>query len=373
MMNEAYILHYFVIPSFVLFNLAQIPFYKNIRHLKDGFYLSSNNHTLKFIKFCTLFVCIFGAFAGDWIHYQNEIEELGSMSQIPEQRHLEPLYIWIIQNVSHSNYILFRIIIWSLSLLCLSLGFKRLNLDNFSTWSCFMVLTLPITYAVGRGALGFSLIVWGYSYLLKPGKNKIWGYIKGLILLTLSLYCHKSMFLLIPLIFLSFIKLNTKRIILILILIALTIGTFRNYILNQLFADPEMTGQEYFVENEDRVNGIGMSIWIYSYYIIIYSIMGYAFNKIIIKRQGIPLYLHRIFNFTLLILFEYIAIHFAFTYAGLGSWDLSWRIFSMLNIPVPLLFSYFLSRKSPKYMLYLFSYSFLMADYFILYNIYTNY
>lgn len=372
-MNETSILHYYVIPSLVLFNLAQIPFYKNVQYLKDGIYLSNNKRALKFIKFCILFVCIFGAFAGDWIHYQNEIEELGSMSQIPEQRHLEPLYIWIIQNITHSNYLFFRILVWSISLLCLDLGFKRLKLDNVTTWCCFMTLTLPISYSVGRGAFGFSLIVFGYSCLLNPGKQKLLGYVEGCILLALSIYCHKSMFLLIPLIFLSFIKLNIKRIIVILIAIALAIGSLRNYILNLLFADPSMAGQEYFVENEDRINGIGMNIWIYSYTFIIYAILAFAFIRLFIQHHHAPKYIRRILHFTILILFEYIAIHFAFTYVGLGSWDLSWRIFQMLNIPVPILFSYFLSRKCPKYMLYLYSYNYTMANYFIFYNIYTNY
>lgn len=372
MLDETTILYFFAIPSILLFNLALIPFYRNVRYSGSNVYIVKNDTKLNFIKITALLFCVFGAYSGDWIHYQFEVIKLGSMTHIPEQRHFEAIYIWIIENISKSNYLLFRFVVWSVSLLCLNFGLKRLHMDNIITWSCYLVISMFVSYAIGRGALGFSLIVWGYSYLLNPGRYKIIGVIKGLILLTLSIFCHKSMFLLTPLTLLSFVKLNFKRIVLIAIFVFLAIGIFREYVMRQLMADYSMAGREYFEEGEGHT-GIGMNLWIFSYYFIIYSIIAYSFFRIVIKRDKIPLFIKRIFNFTILIFFEYIAIYFAFTFVGLGNWDLSWRVYAMLNIPVPLLLSYFLSKRFPKWLLYLYNFAFLMADYFILYNVYTNY
>lgn len=372
MIDETTILYFFAIPSIILFNIAQIPFYKNIRFSGRNIYILKNNRRLSFIKITALIFCVFGAYSGDWIHYLFEINILGALPKIPEQRHFEPIYLWLIENVTHTNYILFRFIIWSLALLSLNFGLKRLHMDNIISWDCYLIICMVVSYAIGRGALGFSLIVWGYSYLLNPGRRKLVGFIKGIVLLTLSIFCHKSMFLLAPLTLLSFVKLNFKRIILICLLTFLMIGLFRDYVMRQLMADSSTAGREYFEEGEGYT-GIGMNLWIFSYYIIIYSIIAYSFFRIVIKRDKIPLFIKRIFNFTILIFFEYIAIYFAFTFVGLGNWDLGWRIFTMLNIPIPLLLSYFLSKRFPKPMLYLYNFTFLMADYFILYNVYTNY
>lgn len=363
---------FYFVPTLILINLTLIPFYKNIRNRSGYIYLINNIRWLSFIKWSLLVFCVFGAFGGDWFHYRLEINHLMAYASIPEQNHLEDLYIWLIENITKRNYILYRLVIWTVSILCLSAGFKRLKIDTVTTWCCFIVLSVAVSYAVGRGCLGFSIIIWGYSYLLCPGYHKTFSYLKGGMLLFLSLFCHKSMFLLAPLTLISFINLNTKWIIIIGAIIPFIIGMFRNYILLKLATDDNIAGSAYFTD-EKNVFGLGMNLWLYSYYFIIYSFIAYAFHRIIIKKEDIPIQIKRIFNLILLLLFEYIILYFAFTHQGLANDDLAWRVFAMINIPLPIVVSYFFSKGVPKYILYLFNFAFIMADYFIIYNAYTNY
>lgn len=363
---------YFFVPSLIIFNISILPFYNNITITKTGINIRNRNIWLLYIKLGLLLFCIFGAYGGDWFSYREEIDYLNSFSRMPEQRHLESIYIWIIEYITHNNYILFRILIWSTSFYCLSNAFIRLNIDTISTWSCFAVLSIAVSYAIGRGAIGFSLILWGYSFLLRPGINKILSYTKGTILLILSLFCHKSMFLLAPLIYLSFINFNIKRTILCVIITIPIIGIVQHYILLRLAMGEEITGSDYFT-SEQNTYGIGMNIWRYSYYFIIISLFAYAYYRIIICKQHVPQYVYRCLNLIILLFIEYLILFFAFTYQNIGSDDLAWRVFAMINIPLPIIISYFLSNIAPKYILYIFNYALLISNYFIIYNAYTNY
>lgn len=362
----------YFISTFILFNLAIIPFYKNVRYIGAGITITNNRKYLALVKWGILIFCVFGVFAGDWLHQKDEIAYICSFSTIPEQDHLEDLYVWIIWNITGNTYILYRFLIWGVAICCLSAGFKRLGMDTIATWCTFLVLSVAISYAVGRGCLGFSLIIWGYSYLLKPDKQKILSYTKGLVLLFLSLFCHKSMLLLAPMTLVSFVNLNLKRIIAVIIIIPLVIGIFQKYIIMKLISGDDVAGRAYFTDQQN-VYGIGMLLWQYSYYFIIYSSIAFVFYRIKIKKQYVPTFIKRIFNLVLLMLIEYIVIYYAFTYQKLGNDDLAWRIFAMINIPLPIVISYFFSTKVPRYFLYIFNYAFLMANYFILYNAYTNY
>lgn len=362
----------YFIPSLIIFNISILPFYNNIIETKNGINTRRNNIWLSYIKLGLLLFCIFGAYGGDWFSYREEIDYLNSFSRMPEQRHLESIYIWIIEYITHNNYILFRVLIWTTSFYCLSNSFIRLNIDNISTWSCFAVLSVAVSYAIGRGAIGFSLILWGYSFLLRPGRNKILSYVKGSILLILSLFCHKSMFLLAPLTYLSFINFNIRRTIICAIIIIPIIGIVQHYILLRLAMGEEVTGSDYFT-SEQNTYGIGMNIWRYSYYFIITSLFGYTYYRIIICKHHVPQYIHRFLNLTILLLIEYLILYFAFTYQKIGSDDLAWRVFALINIPLPIILSYFFSERVPKYILYIFNYALLISNYFIIYNAYTNY
>lgn len=361
----------YFIPSFIIFNIAILPFYKNVRIPKHSVYTVNNNAWLKYVKIAILIFCIFGAFGGDWFSYQKEIHRIVVNPRIVGYQHLEDLYIWIITHITKDNYLLFRFIIWSTSILCLSAGFQRLKTDTITTWSCFMVLSIAVSYAVGRGSLGFSLIIWGYSYFLLPDK-KISSYIKGAILLTASLFCHKSMFLLAPLTLVSFIKFNLKRSVAIAVLLPFIIVIFRNYILLRLSTGEEMAGNPYFTLEQNKY-GLGMNLWRYLYYFIIFGLIGLMYHSIIIKRRNLPIHIRRIFNFILLILLEYLTIYFALTAKNIGSDDIAWRIFAMLNIPLPIILSYMISNRASKIYYYIFNLALLMSNYFILYNAYTIY
>ena len=362
----------YFLPAFLILLAAQWPFFSTIRHDGNLVYCAKSTNHLRFIKFSILYFCVFGAFSGDWFHSQEEITGLNDV-MISSQNHLEDIYIWLIRNITKSDYILFRIIVWSLSFFCLDKGLKRLDMDNVVTWTCFISLSVTTSYAVGRGSLGFSLIIWGYSCLLKPNKdNKITSYITGLILLGLSLFCHKSMFLLAPLTLLSFVSLNVRRTLFIGLLIILFLDIFQEHVMHIMLNDDEAVGKSYF-KDDTYSYGVGMNLWLYSYYFIIFGFTAIAYYRILVKKIATPLVIKRIFNLIMLIFFEYLAIYFAFTYQGLGNDDLAFRVFAMMNIPLPIVVSHMLSKECPKFILNLFIYSCFIANYFIAYNIHTNY
>lgn len=363
----------YFLPSFILFNIAILQFFTCVRTFSKTVKIGNSKSKADFMKFSLFFFCIFGAFAGDWFHYQEEIEELTKYTTIYEQRHLEDIYVWLIEYITGNNYILFRVIIWGISVWILSKGVKRLKLDNVTTWCLFLVISVAVSYAVGRGSLGFSLIVCGYSYLLKPGRNKFCSYFYGVLLLSMSVFCHKSMFLLAPLALLSFVEINIKRTILAFILTMLISVPIRVYVITLMVSGEDVVGSDY-IRGEDNggYSGIGYNLWLYSYYFIIFFFIAYAYFKIVIKKIEVPVFVKRVFNFVLLIFFEYLTVYLAFRSVGIGNDALTFRIFTMINIPLPLVISYLISYKCSKRLFYLVCFSVLMANYFIAYNAYTN-
>lgn len=362
----------YFIPTLILYNYAIIFFYKNIRPRGNEVYVINNNRNILSIKIIVFLFCVFGAFGGDWFHYRDEINYLSQFTSMPEQGHLEELYLWVIKNITGRAYLLYRILIWGVALMCYSFALKRLRLDTITTWSLFIVLSVAVSYSVGRGCLGFSLIMLGYSFIIKPGHSKILSYIVGGILLFLSIFCHKSMILFAPVTLMSLVNLNIKRLIVIIIMIPLIIAMLQEFVIMQLATEESMAGKAYFIDEQNNY-GLGMSIWQYSYFFIVYSFIGFVCYRIFIKKQQVPQIIRRFFNLTLLLLFEYVVMYFAFTHQRLANDDFAWRVFAFINIPLPIVLSYFFSNRVPRTIYAVFNYALLMADYFILYSAYTNY
>lgn len=309
-MSKTLILYFFLIPSVIIINLCLFQVLKYAKKVKVNDSTSeikvytSKNITI-FLKIGLLFFCIFGAYSGDWMHYLDEIQLMHRYTNSADN-HLEPIYLWLINNITGSNYILFRIIIWTVSVWFLSNGIKRLDLDNVATWISFIALSAAISYSVGRGSLGFSLIVWGFSYIYRPYKNKSISYLKGITLLSLSLFCHKSLILFTPLVLIAIIKITIPRLVLLSLLIPSITIVFRKLVIEMLLSEEGMDGKAYFSGEMDTYTGIGYNLWQYSYYFIIFSILVYSIYQIIILKKEVPQYIVKILNLVIILLIEYL-------------------------------------------------------------------
>lgn len=227
--------------DFILWTIIDILVY-NILAIKSLIFLRSNRTEFRgkaILWFLILFLCVFSAYSGDWIHYSERLEYYHAH----DFNALEMIY-GDIMDISGSNYLLFRLIVWGSGLLVLKLLFDRLKLGTSMIMSFFIVWGL-LFYAYPRVSLALSLFFYGYSFLVKPIKLKFISYILGIALIGFSIYFHKSIIELVVLAPFSFIKLNKRRLIILVIGSILTIIIMNSIDLLKSMLELGIKGEEY--------------------------------------------------------------------------------------------------------------------------------
>lgn len=159
--------------------------------------------------FFILIFCLFSFWGTDWFHYFDIFQQ---QKEYPFSRtSIEPIYVWIIANISN-NYIVFRIIVWGTSLLLLIDSVRRLSINRNCFWLVFISTSL-VWFSYSRVILAMSLMFWGVSLLFDRVKLLTVGrLILGLFAIGASYYCHKSAIFGIAIIVLSLLSsLLSKR------------------------------------------------------------------------------------------------------------------------------------------------------------------
>ena len=151
----------------------------------------------------TLF-CTFGFPGDDFAGYANVFN---SILRTGKNSHFEPVYVWLINNVTPIYYV-WRFIVWGGATLLLLMGFRRLGLQSVSSYAAITVFYLTTLYFM-RGNLGVSIMFYGLTFLLVPyRKIKGVGYFLGVLIICCSYFFHKSMLislaLLVPAFFITF-------------------------------------------------------------------------------------------------------------------------------------------------------------------------
>lgn len=145
---------------------------------------------------------------GDWFHYQEWIN-IHTFSHEDQ----EAPYLFLRVFLNH-NYLLFRIIVWGSAAFLLSLVFKVMKLDVKSSLFVFFSI-YAMMFSYGRVSLGMSFFFLGYCIIIQVGNSnhKILQAIGGVVLMLLSTFFHRTMFVLVLLSLVTIIPIKKKMII----------------------------------------------------------------------------------------------------------------------------------------------------------------
>lgn len=154
-------------------------------------------YLLTFILFGT-----FAYFAGDYVHYRDEIERL--QSSLLNVTHLEPIYVILIW-LTNGNYHLWRLCIYLTIFLLLNKYLKLANQNNYHTlfWFAFFLLQESVTGRVPISILSFFICL---LYFIDKKR------LLGACFLVLAAITHKSILPILLLIPAHCIKLKSKYI-----------------------------------------------------------------------------------------------------------------------------------------------------------------
>ena len=153
-----------------------------------------------------MFIMILTSFDNlDYFGYKAIIDRVRG-NYIP---HVEPWYGYIAAFVN-KNYILFRAIVWGGSILLCYQTSKIFNIPS-GVFLVFLFVAFWMEFHYSRATAAMAVYYLGVSILLKDDGNLVFlKKIIGLFIIIVSLQFHKSMALMIPLIFLNSYSLSEK-------------------------------------------------------------------------------------------------------------------------------------------------------------------
>lgn len=170
----------------VFFNLCLIllmyALMKNV--LRPPYIVAPTNRSFTILL---MFVFVLFSFWGrDWFGYLNEFEVL----KYGGRTNIEEIYFWIAQNLC-STYIIFRLIIWGISLCVLLHMFKRLSIPTHLAIFFFCSIYI-IWFSYARVTAAMVLVYYGLTVLYKPYKNKFLSILLGVSAIGCAFFFHKS-------------------------------------------------------------------------------------------------------------------------------------------------------------------------------------
>ncbi len=162
----------------------------------------SNRVGVGFVFFSS--VCILGLHRWDSYHM---IDWVFSSTE-----HMEPLQEWILVTLSNGNLFIYRIIIFGGSSFLLFYIAKRLKIYNRNFLLVCTVFLLDSYFCEMRGTFGHMVLTLGFVLLVEKNTS-ITNKIFGLLLISLSFFLHRSIFICIIFVILSLFNFSKKRII----------------------------------------------------------------------------------------------------------------------------------------------------------------
>lgn len=121
----------------------------------------------------------------------------------------EPFYEWLTDITP--NYFVWRFIVWGIAVYLMVKTLNRLRV-NFNATYLFITLLYVLSFYKLRNVLGFSVMFWGLSLIIRPGgKHRTTSIISGMIFIILSFWCHKTMIISISLLICCYFKFTKAR------------------------------------------------------------------------------------------------------------------------------------------------------------------
>lgn len=275
--------------------------------------------------------CIFAFYEHDTYHYWNAF--------IAHKYNIyENVYNWLAKDVSQGNYFLWRIIIWIPACYLLYLTGKRLNCLSRNFMVAFVLLDIFIV-ANTRGSLGHAMLLYG-AVLAMNEQSYRREKIIGLLLICLSFYFHKSIFVNIIFVILAIYPLKRKEIVALLIAFPF-LTTAATYLIDNIILGSLVinlgSGMEIaqsristYAEGERMVSNIFGILGLIVQYAPVYVSLAYATYRIIYQKVEIePIY---IYMFRLAFVCIYIGSLFIFV--DTSSWlSIRFRFMGMFPLP----------------------------------------
>lgn len=289
-----------------------------------------NGYTLTWLFL--LFLCLYGLYSGDWLHYREKLDFYGMY----DASGMEPIYDTILF-YTQSNYILFRFFVWGMALIVLRALFRRLAINSFNILGFFVIWGI-LFFAYARVSLGLSLLFYGYSFLVKPSrKRRFIGYLWGALCIVSSIFCHKSLAVLILILPFTFTSLYRKRFLFYCCCCVVLIFIINRFILP--YVDiylMQMDGGSYF-SAEANAKPLGKRIVDFSVRAPLFILMIYLIYKLVWKRKQkvFSKEMQRYFMFAVLIFL----VSLTFLFSDIKSPILFYRILYMIFIPIAIILS----------------------------------
>lgn len=293
--------------------------------------------------FFFVFVVIFSVFGyADWDFYGYQ-QIFNNIKKTGDDIYLEPIYIWIIKNIS-SNYYWWRLIVWGSATLFTLLCIRRLKLDVKVSLCIFSLFYLVSAFFYLRVSLGLSIMFLGLSYIIKPSHSRRMAILWGIVLILLSYFFHRSMFVAILFLFIAFIKLSRKQVVISLIafpFLVIVVNNLLEYIVGgnlssfgtNMQIGEKMTGYASAEMKNFNINGIIMQL---VYYIPVVLALFYVVREVTFKCVSLPNYIHTFYSYWYCM--TYLA--FLFYFQDTSYW-LFMRFMAMAYFPMVIVLTYF--------------------------------
>ena len=288
-------------------------------------------------------VVLYSTFAFTTGDYFNYVKLYNDALRHGGSYHLEPFFNWLIQ-VLPSNYSIWRLAVWGLSMLFLVLTFRRLHLKSQFA-SLIFVIILMFNFANLRNALGYVVLYYSATLLFFPSRHKLTSYAFGMIGIVCSYFLHKSMFAYIMLFLVALIPFSKWVFVGSLVLFPVLykyVYQIASYILLSYGSETSQhSGTMYLESDFNQVANFNGLIQIFFHRFPIIILLALTIYEIYFRNKKIE------FFYKTLVQYSYILIYISCLFYGQTvSAFFSSRFWDASLFPLTILFAYYLCNKS---------------------------
>lgn len=290
-----------------------------------------------FMLLCIGFFIVTHCMKGDFFHLMEKVKEYDFI--YGTYNYGEAVYP-IIAEFVNKNYFSFRIIVWGASLVLYLLTSKRMGLHPYNA-AAILIITHAITFSYARATASMALYFFGASFLCKPCKRRLLGYLFGGAMICLSYFFHRSALVMILMTTMLLIPMNKWTILFMSAALFLFTAVFKDYFeLLAYSSEIDDIMSRKLVNYSDRTLNTGiaaklLSLFDYLSFLIPFF---YCVKKIYFDRKttAISSNIYRLCNITIGIVF----VSFSFFLQGASFVTFYYRILYMSMIPLTIIVAY---------------------------------
>lgn len=294
----------------------------------------SATHSFRVIML--LLVCFFiitHCLKGDFFHLMEKVHDYVLIEGY--YNYGEAVYP-IIGDFVNNNYFLFRVIVWGGSFVLFLITSKRLDIDPYNA-AMMLIMAHSIAFSYARASAAMALYFFGLSFLIKPAKHKLIGFIIGILLIVASVAFHRSALIMVLMTILLFVPINRWTITVFIVGFFILSGVFKEYFeIIAYSADIDDTVADKLQRYSERTINSGIasrmsSLFDYASFLIpsYISLVIILLNK---KGRNIPIYYKKLNIISL----GLVAVSVMFYFWGSSFVTFFYRILYMSMIPLTL-------------------------------------